>query len=195
MGCAETRSMRSLGQALLLCSLVIFEFGCSDSSPSPSLSPDGSSADGTDVIVPSADAAMATAPVEAGCTTDATCPVDSGAEAVYDGGPVHGTFGAACTESATCDGGECLFAIDAGCSAAGACFYHVLPPGSAECQHTTGMCGCDGTGAYQLDCEAPGYATAAVPSPTAYICAIDAGADGAIGEAGADAAIDGASEP
>jgi hypothetical protein len=100
-------------------------------------------------------------------------------EAGDDGGNgVDGVFGAACVTSSTCDGGDCLFAVDGGCDAGGRCFYHMLPPGRAECHHSTGMCACNGTGTYQLDCEAPGYAEAPVPSATAFVCASDGGPDG-----------------
>lgn len=163
--------------AVVLSSLLAFSAACSSNSASPSPdaggdggepgAPDGTVADATD------DAGDAAGPGRAEAGTDA-----SGEPGDDAGKGIDGTFGAACTASSTCDGGDCLFAIDGGCDAGGRCFYHVVPPGQTECQHATGMCACDGTGTYQLDCEAPGYAEAPVPSPTAFTCAADAGTDG-----------------
>ena len=163
--------------AVVLSSILGFSAACSPSSASPSPdagddggqagAPDGTVADATD------DAGDAGGPARTEAGADASGEPGDGA-----GNGIDGTFGAACTASSTCDGGDCLFAIDGGCDAGGRCYYHVVPPGQGECQHATSMCACDGTGTYQLDCEAPGYADAPGPRPTAFVGPADAGPDG-----------------
>ena len=160
--------------ALILVVMLGSGAACEQSSSSPS--PDAGG-DSGDLGTPDGTVADGESDADGGAMTDAGPDATGDADdAASDG--TDGVFGAACGTSSTCDGGDCLFAIDGGCDAGGRCFYHVLPPGRVECQHATGMCACDGTGTQQLDCEAPGYAEAPVPSPTAFVCAVDGGTDG-----------------
>jgi hypothetical protein len=178
------RVMRSRASVLVL--FGIFQLACTDTSasPNPGVGTDGGGDDAASGQVPDGGS---------DATTDAASDgSDGAADDAGDaaGNGVFGTFGAACTLASSCDGGLCLFPVDGGCGAQGICFYNAPPQGVAQCAHATGMCACDGTGTYQLDCEAPGYAEAPVPSPTSFVCPVDAGTDAAA-DGGTDAAADG----
>ena len=167
--------MRSRASVLVLFGIFNLQLACTETSasPNPGVGTDGGGDDDASGQVPDGGS---------DATTDAASDASDGA--AHDAGDgagngVYGTFGAVCTVGSSCDGGLCLFPVDGGCGAQGNCFYNAPPQGVAECAHATGMCACDGTGTYQLDCEAPGYAEAPVPSPTSYVCPVDAGTDAA----------------
>ncbi len=180
---AILRAMRFRTSALVLSAILGLQVGCAQTSAAPSA--DGGTDGGDqDVTLPGT---VPEAGSDATDDADRDATDDADRDAAGDtGNGVYGTFGAACIGSPTCDGGLCLFPVDGGCGSSGVCFYNAPAPGVAECAHATGMCACDGTTTYQLDCMAFGYAEAPVPSPTSYVCPVDAGTD-----ARADAAADG----
>ncbi len=169
--------MRLRSSTLVLSGLLGFHVACTQTSAAPS-SEGGTDGGDQDVV------SSGQVPDAGSDATDATDDADGDAsdaadrDEFYDAGSgVYGTFGPACIASFSCDGGLCLFPVDGGCAAKGACFYNAPPPGVAECAHATAMCACDGTATYQLDCMALGYAEAPVPSPTSLVCPADDGSD------------------